>query len=192
MTASHGTFDQAEFEARINVFAHVLVRFVSNHWLALANSALAFYLSLALLAPLLANTALDWLSRLIYGGFHFICHQLPTHSYFVSGQQMACCQRCTAIYGTLFVGGFLFWLVRNSLPPLGLRNYMLLSIPMAVDALSQTFGLRESNWELRTITGGIFALASIWLAYPRLYPVMNELIDSMTVLPEGTGARVAA
>jgi uncharacterized membrane protein len=184
MTASRSAPTQPDIEARINVAAHRIVQFVSRHWLALANSAFGLYLTLALLAPLLANGTFGWLSKTIYTGFRFICHQLPSHSYFISGQQLACCQRCTAIYGSFFIGGFLFWAVRDYLPPLRFRNYIFLCIPIAVDALSQAVGLRESSWELRTLTGSLFALASIWLAYPRFHPVMSELTSSLTVSPQ--------
>jgi uncharacterized membrane protein len=39
---------------------------------------------------------------------------------------------------------------------------------MAVDGLTQLAGLRESNWALRTLTGALFGLGTLWFVYPYL------------------------
>ena len=39
---------------------------------------------------------------------------------------------------------------------------------MAIDGFTQLFGWRESTPELRTLTGALFGLASVWLIYPRI------------------------
>jgi uncharacterized membrane protein len=41
-------------------------------------------------------------------------------------------------------------------------------MPMAVDGFTQLFGLRESTWQLRTLTGGLFGLACVWFGFPLL------------------------
>jgi uncharacterized membrane protein len=50
---------------------------------------------------------------------------------------------------------------------------------MAIDGITQLFGLRESNWQLRTITGALFGLASVWLAYPYLEEGMRDIRDTV-------------
>ncbi len=93
----------------------------------------------------------------------------------VLGYKMALCERCMAIYGSMFFGSILFGLVRTRLKPLDLRLYLVLLAPMAVDGVTQLFGLRESDYVLRTITGVLFGLGSLWLTYPYLEESMREM-----------------
>jgi len=53
--------------------------------------------------------------------------------------------------------------------------------PIALDGFSQLFGLRESNYLLRTATGAIFGLASVWLAYPHIEDAMRDALRDLTV-----------
>jgi len=111
----------------------------------------------------------------IFWVYRVACHQLPSHSYFVFGHQAAYCQRDTAIYTTIFVAGLGFTAIRHRLPPLPWKWFFVLITPMAIDGFTQLFGWRTSNWQLRTITGVLFGLASVWLAYPYLQIGMADL-----------------
>jgi uncharacterized membrane protein len=68
----------------------------------------------------------------------------------------------------MLITGLTFALVRRRLPRLPLRMYVVLLLPIAVDGLTQLAGLRESTWLLRTITGGLFGMATAWLLLPEL------------------------
>jgi uncharacterized membrane protein len=94
------------------------------------------------------------------------------------GYKVALCQRDMAIYGTVFVAGLVFGLLRRRLRALPFKVYLLFLIPIAVDGGSQLFGLRESNWWLRSVTGAIFGAASVWLAYPFIEDAMQDVIDT--------------
>lgn len=94
-----------------------------------------------------------------------------------TGYKTALCQRDIAIYSTVLLMGLLFGLVRRRLQPPSVKVYLLFLIPIALDGLTQLFGLRISNWWLRTITGAIFGGASVWLAYPYLQEAMNGVIQ---------------
>jgi uncharacterized membrane protein len=86
------------------------------------------------------------------------------------GWKVAFCERDVAIYGTIFLAGLLFAVFRrrreNWLMPF--RYYIPFIVPMGVDGILQMFGVYESNWILRTITGTIFGLGSVLFAYPYL------------------------
>jgi len=41
-------------------------------------------------------------------------------------------------------------------------------VPIAVDGITQAIGIRESTWEIRLVTGTLFGVATVWLAYPHL------------------------
>ncbi len=96
------------------------------------------------------------------------------------GYKVAICQRDIAIYGAVLLAGLLFGVVRRRLNALTLWLYTLLLLPMALDGGTQLFGLRESNWLLRSLTGAIFGVASIWLAYPYIEDAMQEVIEGET------------
>ena len=93
-----------------------------------------------------------------------------------TGYKVAICQRDVAIYGSVVAAGLLFGLLRGRVPSISLKIYVLLLIPMALDGLSQLFGLRESSWWLRSVTGALFGGASVWLAYPYIEAAMRDVI----------------
>ena len=164
-----------DLERGINRIADVVVRFISYHWLFAVNGTLALYVFLAALAPLLMSWGFELPGRAIYLIFKPLCHQLPTHSHFIAGHQMACCQRCAAIYGSLLLGGLLFIVLRRWIRPLHWKVYLVLIAPMAIDGLTQLPGWRESTWELRTFTGALFGLATVWLVFPIFQRTMAEI-----------------
>jgi uncharacterized membrane protein len=99
-----------------------------------------------------------------------------------AGFKVALCQRDLAIYGTILIGGLLFGALRgplkkrhSKLPKLPLWLYGLLLLPILIDGGTQLFGLRESNWLLRLLTGGIFGSATVWLAYPYVEEAMTDV-----------------
>jgi uncharacterized membrane protein len=104
------------------------------------------------------------------------------------GYKVALCQRDVAIYGSVLLAGLVYGIVRNRriVRPLPLKVYALFLIPIAVDGISQMFGLRESNWVLRTITGMVFGVGSVWLAYPYVEEAMESVIETETTRIELT------
>lgn len=94
------------------------------------------------------------------------------------GYKIAICQRDVAIYLAVLVAGLGFGLVRRRLPTLSLRWYLLLLLPIALDGGTQLIGLRESDWLLRTLTGALFGIASVWLAYPYIDDAMQDVLIS--------------
>jgi len=135
----------------------------AEHWLAIANAALLLVAGLAVMEPLLRASGYVTPADLIFNAYSWFCHQMPSRSYFIAGQQMAYCERNTAIYGSMALGGLLWPHVRQKLSwPL----FVLMCLPMAVDGFTQLAGLRESTWQLRTLTGALFGLACVWFGYP--------------------------
>jgi uncharacterized membrane protein len=147
----------------------------ARRWLLFTNLGSLIFIGLPLLAPLLAAHGLTPLANLIFLLYRPVCHQRPERSFFLWEQQVAFCQRDTAIYATLFLAGLAFALLRRRLRPLAWPAFFALIAPMALDGFTQLFGLRESTPELRVITGTLFGIASVWLLYPHLEAGMAEL-----------------
>lgn len=99
-----------------------------------------------------------------------------------TGYKVALCQRDLAIYGSVVLAGLLFAMVRSRvrLRAPSLKVYALFLLPIALDGGSALLGLRDSNWWLRTLTGAIFGVASVWLAYPYVDDAMQEVIEVET------------
>jgi uncharacterized membrane protein len=149
----------------------------ARHWL-LAFNALAFFLAtLPFVIPMLASFGYTTFANWLYTTFGLMCHQMPERSFTIFGEQMALCHRMTAIYGATFLGGIAYAFVRNRMPPLGFQGLVWLSFPMALDGFTQLFGLRESTWELRLLTGSLFALGVLWFTLPRLEDGFREIRD---------------
>ncbi len=176
---------------------------VAQHWLLVANLALAVFVTLPLLAPLLMAGGNTGAAGAIYSAYRITCHQEPSRSYFLAGPhvtyaedqvsaltttrplsafvgspetgyKVAYCERDLATYVLMLVSSLLFAAVGRRLPRLPLRFYALMLAPLAIDETTQLLSLRESTWLLRTLTGGIFGVATSWLLLPELDQVMRE------------------
>jgi len=150
------------------IFLDRLIYQLAKHWLWTVNGIVAFYTGLPILAPWLMAVGWRLPAQIIYVVYSFLCHQMPERSFFILGYKMAFCQRCTAIYGSVLLGGVLFPLVRRWLKPLPWKLYLVLNVPLALDGLIQLLGLRESTPFWRVLTGSLFGLSSVWLIYPYL------------------------
>jgi uncharacterized membrane protein len=150
------------------------MNWIIDHWLAGANWLMASYVVVAVAAPFLAAAGAEELAGTIYWLYSYSCHQLPSHSWFLFGQKMAYCQRDTALYGAMLLGGVAYARLRapGGLP---LWAYVLLSLPVAIDGGLATVGVRESTPLLRTLTGGLFGLATAWFVYPLIDRALGSL-----------------
>ena len=113
---------RASFDSRVLPWIEAFVRFVAIHWLALTNLALGVFVGLPLLAPILlasGSPLLETVGGAIFFAYRATCHQLPERSFFIFGEQVAWCERDTAIWGAVLLGGLLFSLVRGRLKQLG-------------------------------------------------------------------------
>ncbi len=109
------------------------------------------------------------------------------------GFKVAYCERDVAIYGAIFLGGLLFGLARAAgvkIRPVNILLYALIGLgPIGLDGFSQLFSqppfnempwsswlpLRESTPLLRTLTGSLFGLMNVWLAYPYMEESFSEI-----------------
>ncbi len=96
------------------------------------------------------------------------------------GYKMALCERDIAMYGAILLFGVVFSLTGKKLKPLPWYLWIIIGLgPIGLDGFSQLFSqtglpifnwlpLRESTPLLRTITGGLFGMATAWFGYPYL------------------------
>ena len=82
-----------------------------------------------------------------------LCHRLPERSFHFKNHQFPVCARCTGFYT-----GLLIFLIYSALFHINYTLTLLiisvaLLIPASVDGFTQYIGFRESNNNLRFITG---------------------------------------
>jgi uncharacterized membrane protein len=111
------------------------------------------------------------------------------------GYKIALCQRDTAIYGTILLAGLAYSLLRRrwKVPPIPWWIYIAFGVvPMGLDGGYQwlTYTLEillpnspipvhETTPLLRTLTGSLFGLATVWLAYPHVQDAMSDFQSTL-------------
>lgn len=123
-------------------------------WLATLGGTVV-WLAAIFLAPWLAGRGAAGPARFAYAVFAPLCHQIPGRCFFLGGHPLAVCSRCLGIYAGFAAGLVLYPFVRGfarvALPPA--RLFMLLTLPMAVDAAGGLLGAWKSPIGLRFATG---------------------------------------
>jgi uncharacterized membrane protein len=163
-------------KGRLDIWMQKIGEFFMRYWLVLIIIALGLILLATVSVPILAYFGLDSISKPIFDALHIICAQIPSHSFYMLGHQLGMCARNIAIYGSMFVSALIFQLSKKRLPGITWWLWGLMLIPIALDGLSQMFGLRESTWELRVLTGALFGLANMWFALPFIQKTLDETI----------------
>lgn len=114
------------------------------------------------------------------------------------GYKVALCQRDVAIYGGMLLGGLLFVFLRRRLKPLPIWLWILVGVlPIAIDGGTQLLSVfplfsvfsRESTPFLRSLTGGLFGLMNISMAFPQVQDSMDEVAAAL--IPRLAAARAA-
>ena len=191
----------SERQRRVVIAADRFVFWLAKHWLASVIHAIYRpmchqlpFRSWFLLGPQFAYTLPELAQRV---GMDAVSD--PSVRAFVGnealGYKVALCQRDTAIYGAILIFGLVYGPLRRrwKVPPLPWWAYLGFGIvPMMLDGgyqfLSYALALlwpqspvspHETTPVLRVITGGLFGLSTIWLAYPYVQETMEELRETL-------------
>jgi uncharacterized membrane protein len=141
------------FTRRLALWANRRVLWLAHHWLAAINVFFLLYVGLPFLAPILLANGYTGAAHTIYSLYRATCHQFPSRSYFIMGEQVAVCHRDVAIYGAFLLGGLAYHLLRPRLKPPPLRWYVFFLWPIALDAGMQL----ASGW----LSNGV-PMAMLW------------------------------
>ena len=141
---------------------------IAKRWLFLINSVLFVHVLTLFLAPAMVAWGHASIVNPLYAYNGLFCHQKADRSFSLLGEKMACCERCAAIYGSIFIVGLLFAAVRGRFRKPFLYEVGLLAMPAVVDGGAQALGLWESSAGTRVLSGLFLGTAICWLALPFL------------------------
>lgn len=171
--------------------------FVRQHWLGIINFHLLLFIVGSISAPCLSYLGQEWIAKYIYRFYGISCHQVPSRSFFIFDHspaygggsfgvnhsvhlfgQIAICARCFSFFSSILVFGLLLSL--KNIRPLNRKVAFLLALPILVDVLLQTLGIKESTNLLRVTTGVLLGLSFSFYIYPRI----KVSIERLTKNPE--------
>ncbi len=183
MSAQHipGTTGRTQY--RISVASNRFSDFLLAYWAHVVMIVLGLLVAAAISVPFLSYFGLDSFSKPIFFSLHYVCAQVPSHSFYILGHQLGLCARNFSIYTSMFLTSVVFVLSKKRLVALPWWVWVLMIIPMAIDGTTQMFGLRESTWELRLITGTLFGVGSAWF----VLTFMQRTIEETTPPPQQLG-----
>ena len=165
-------------EHRLRRFVHNFLlhlnNFLLDYWATMLTAILGLVVLVALSIPFLSYFGLDSIAKPLFFSLHYVCAQIPSHSFYIFGHQLGLCARNLSINSSMFLGSLVFVLSKKRLPGIPWWLWILMILPMALDGLTQMFGLRESTWELRLITGTLFGSGSVWFVLPYIQKTITE------------------
>jgi uncharacterized membrane protein len=104
------------------------------------------------------------------------------------GYKTALCQRDVAIYTAMLLAGLCFIPLRRRLRPVPIWLYLFLGlVPIGLDGFSQLMSypplefwpVRETLPGYRVLTGALFGIMNVWLAFPYLEMSMRETMEAI-------------
>jgi uncharacterized membrane protein len=157
--------------------------FLLNYWAVLITILLGLLVLIAISIPFLSYFGLDSIAKPLFFSLHYVCAQIPSHSFYILGHQLGLCARNLSIYSSMFLGSLIFTLSKKRVPGIPWWLWVLMILPMAFDGTTQMFGWRESTWILRTITGTLFGLGSVWFVLPLMHKTLLEDLARVALPP---------
>jgi len=159
--------------------------FVCRHWLGIVNFHLFLFILGSISAPCLSYLGQEGIAKYIYWFYGISCHQIPSRSFFIFEHspaygggslgvnhsvhtfgQIAICARCFSFFSSMLVFGLLLSL--KNFRPLNRKVAFLLALPILVDVLLQTLGIKESTNLIRVTTAVLLSLSISFFIYPRI------------------------
>ena len=67
--------------------------FLSNYWAHLITIVLGALVFIAISIPFLSFFGLDVIAKPLFYALHFVCAQIPSHSFYIFGHQLGLCAR---------------------------------------------------------------------------------------------------
>jgi len=188
MSPAQPAFTLPRQPGKLDRLMNGLGQLLLDQWANMITTVLGLLVLIAISIPFLSYFGLDSIAKPLFYALHYVCAQVPSHSFYIFGHQLGLCARNFSIYTSMFLGSLIFVLTKKRLPGIPWWLWVLMCLPIALDGFTQMFGLRESDWVLRVITGTIFGLGNVWFALPMMQKTILEdtaAMPRMAVLRQG-------
>jgi uncharacterized membrane protein len=127
-------------------------------------------LALIVGAPLAQSSQHGAIGGTLYHAFGYVCHQQPERSFFLAGQSLAVCARCTGIYSGFALTTLLYPVLtswRRTDPPE--RKWLFLAAaPLAIDFGLGLLGVWQNTHASRFLTGALLGAAVVFYVMPAM------------------------
>ncbi len=171
------TFVPAKPRTGLHKLGDLVNNFLVEYWAHMIMIVLGSLVFIALAIPFLSYFGLDNIAKPLFFALHYVCAQIPSHSFYIFGHQLGLCARNFSIYTSMFLGSLIFVLSKKRIPGIPWWIWVLMLLPIAWDGLTQMVGWRESTWELRVLTGTLFGLGNVWFALPMMHKSLQETLS---------------
>lgn len=144
---------------------------------ALGFSLVLVWLLLILAPPIAKAYGLEALSGPLYGFFGYLCHQIPSRSFFIAGEKLGVCSRCFGVYAGLVLGFVIYpvWRRIDDIEPFSKIWLFLSLIPITIDWSLTVFGIWENTHLSRFLTGLILGVACGSYIVPAIIEIARNL-----------------
>lgn len=173
------------FKQKADHALYVTGEFMLKYWAIIITSVLGLLVFSAISVPFLSYMGLDVIAKPILYTLHYVCAQIPSHSFYIFGHQLGLCARNFSIYASMFLFSLIFVLRKKNMPGIPWWLWILLMLPMAWDGFTQMFGLRESDWILRLVTGTLFGVGNMWFVLPYMQKTLVEDAKRLVQMQNG-------
>ena len=143
----------------------------------ISSAVVLFWVLLILSAPIAKANGFSGISTPLYGFFSYICHQMPSRSFFIEGEEFGVCSRCFGVYLGLLVGFLVYplWRTIDEIEPLP-RFWLFLSlVPIGIDWTLGVLDIWENTFATRLITGLILGMACATFMVPALVEITRNM-----------------
>ena len=144
-----------------------LLRWIGDKGALLLTIAWIALAAIAVTAPILVNIS-PGIAAAFYLSMKPLCHQIAERSFFIAGNKMALCARCTGIFAGLAIFGIISLILRER-ARISMRTMMIFIAPMAIDGVAQIFGLWTTPNVPRFITGVLAGFGIVFWIYPIIF-----------------------
>ncbi|MDD5360670.1 MAG: DUF2085 domain-containing protein [Ignavibacteria bacterium] len=109
------------------------------------------------------------------------CHQIDERSFFILGNKLAVCSRCSSSYAAFLLSVILYPIIKGlnnrNLPPLWILMVSL--VLLSADVLLDVFDIMSNTFVTRTITGGIIGFVLPFYLIPGAMNFSDEIFVKM-------------
>src|SRR5260370_22004573 len=110
------TLGSAKSRTGLHKLVNLVNNFLVEYWAHIIMIVLGSLVLIALAIPFLSYFGLDSIAKPLFFALHYVCAQIPSHSFYLFWHQLGLCARNFSIYASMFLGSLIFLLTNTRMP----------------------------------------------------------------------------